>query len=243
MQFEEDGERIKDLKLILQRVAFAATLFDDDGISIRFMNSQPPLQLLNNVRNEQQIEQLMASVQFKGLTPMGTQLREKVLNEIVGQARSGQLRKPALVITITDGQPAGEPQNAVFDAIKWVSSEFSRMPQYGTGTVQFQFAQVGNDEKAREFLGKLDSDPMVGSLVDCTSSKRRLIAKCKPSSIASNNAQTTRMSLPRWLVPNRQSTLLLSFGYVLSVRFPVCDFHADPRAARQAPPRCHRPLI
>ncbi|KAJ9637885.1 hypothetical protein H2201_006739 [Coniosporium apollinis] len=169
MQFEEDGERIKDLKLILQRVAFAATLFDDDGISIRFMNSQPPPHLLNNVRNEQQIEQLMASVQFKGLTPMGTQLREKVLNEIVGQARSGQLRKPALVITVTDGQPAGEPQNAVFDAIKWVSGEFSRMPQYGTGAVQFQFAQVGNDEKAREFLSKLDSDPMVGNLVDCTS--------------------------------------------------------------------------
>ena len=34
MQFEEKGERIKDLQLILQRVAFAATLFDDDGIDI-----------------------------------------------------------------------------------------------------------------------------------------------------------------------------------------------------------------
>ena len=31
MAFEEQGERIKDLELILQRVAFAATLFDEDG--------------------------------------------------------------------------------------------------------------------------------------------------------------------------------------------------------------------
>lgn len=31
MAFEEQGERIKDLELIMQRVAFAATLFDEDG--------------------------------------------------------------------------------------------------------------------------------------------------------------------------------------------------------------------
>jgi len=172
MQFEENGERIKDLKLILQRVAFAATLFDDDGISIRFMNSTPPPQMLDNVRSDQQIEHIMQSIQFKGLTPMGTQLREKVIDGIVlRQARSGQLRKPVLVIAVTDGQPAGEPQNAVFDTIRYASQELSRMPQYGPTAIAFQFAQVGNDEKAREFLARLDADPGVGSLVDCTSSK------------------------------------------------------------------------
>jgi len=31
MAFEEQGGRIKDLELILHRVAFAATLFDEDG--------------------------------------------------------------------------------------------------------------------------------------------------------------------------------------------------------------------
>ena len=34
MAFEEQGERIKDLELIMQRVAFAATLFDEDGYGI-----------------------------------------------------------------------------------------------------------------------------------------------------------------------------------------------------------------
>ncbi|KAF9629566.1 putative transcription factor protein [Lasiodiplodia theobromae] len=169
MQFEENGERIKDLRLILERVSYAATLFDDDGISVRFMNSLPPPQVTEHIKTEQQIEQLMSQIQFKGLTPMGTHLKERVLDEILRQARAGQLRKPVLVITITDGQPAGEPQNAVFEAIRNTTSELGRMPQYGPGAIQFQFAQVGNDEKAREFLSKLDQDPQVGSLVDCTS--------------------------------------------------------------------------
>ena len=166
MQFEENGERIQDLKLILQKAAFAASLFDTDGIEIRFMNSD--LQG-NNVRTEQEVDQLIHRIQFKGLTPMGTQLRNKVLEPLVVQrARSNQLRKPVLVITITDGQPAGEANGAVFDAIKYASNELART-HYGKGAISFQFAQVGNDIKAREFLGKLDNEPGIGELVDSTS--------------------------------------------------------------------------
>lgn len=39
MIFEEGGERVQDLKLIVSKVAEVATLFDDDGILVRFMNS------------------------------------------------------------------------------------------------------------------------------------------------------------------------------------------------------------
>lgn len=170
MQFEENGERIQDLKLILSRVAYAASLFDDDGIQVRFMNSEEGERNQTPIRTEQDVEQLVARVQFKGLTPMGTSLRNKVLEPlVVAPARSGQLRKPVLVITITDGQPAGEPQGAVFDAIRYTAAELSRMPRYGQGAISFQFAQVGNDLKAREFLGKLDSEPGIGNLVDSTS--------------------------------------------------------------------------
>ena len=172
MQFEENGERIQDLKLISSRVAYAASLFDDDGIQVRFMNSEEGERNQTPIRTEQDVEQLVARVQFKGLTPMGTSLRNKVLEPlVVAPARSGQLRKPVLVITITDGQPAGEPQGAVFDAIRYTAAELSRMPRYGQGAISFQFAQVGNDLKAREFLGKLDSEPGIGNLVDSTSSK------------------------------------------------------------------------
>lgn len=166
MQFEENGERIDDMKLILQKAAFAASLFDSDGIEVRFMNSSTQG---NNVRTAQEVDQLIQHVQFKGLTPMGTQLKNKVIEPLLVQrARSNQLRKPVLIIIITDGQPAGEPEGAVFDAIKYASNELSRSP-YGKGAVSFQFAQVGNDLKARAFLGKLDDEPGVGELVDSTS--------------------------------------------------------------------------
>lgn len=170
MQFEEGGERIKDLKLILERVASVTTMFDDDGISLRFMNANYQQSMLENIKSEQQIDQLMRSVQFKGLTPMGTELRNKVIDGIVvPKVRSGQYRKPTLVIIITDGQPAGEAPNTVNDTIRYAAQEVSR--QFGPGGIAFQFAQVGNDLKAREFLGKLDEDPTIGKLVDCTSSE------------------------------------------------------------------------
>ena len=166
MQFEENGERIQDLKLILSKVAYAASLFDSDGIQVRFMNSEKQG---NNIRTEQEVESLISQIQFKGLTPMGTQLRNKILEPLVVRpAKSNQLQKPVLVVTITDGQPAGEPQGAVYDAIKYTSDELART-RYGKGAISFQFAQVGNDLKAREFLGKLDSEPGIGELVDCTS--------------------------------------------------------------------------
>ncbi|KAK4546377.1 hypothetical protein LTR36_002054 [Oleoguttula mirabilis] len=170
MSFEEGGERIKDLQLIMQRVAFAATLFDDDGIDVRFMNDdQIPLNQLSGIRSEQQVEQLLANKRYKGLTPFGTELRKKVIDGMLIPAlRSGQMQKPLLIISITDGQPAGETSNALVETVRYAVDN-TRRSNYGPGAVAFQFAQVGNDAKATEFLAKLDNDPMVGSEVDCTS--------------------------------------------------------------------------
>lgn len=168
MAFEEGGERIKDLRLILERVASVATIFDDDGISIRFMNANYQQNFVENIRSEQQIGQLMDTVQYKGLTPMGTELRKKVIDGIVlPKIRERRYNKPHLIIAITDGQPAGETPTTVFDTIKYAVQEVSR--SHGPGGIAFQFAQVGNDLKAREFLAKLDEDPTVGKMVDCTS--------------------------------------------------------------------------
>lgn len=178
MQFEEGGERIEDLKVILERVVFAATLFDRNGISIRFMNSNEQgdgVVSMKPTGRGQSVQELLQRIQYKGLTPMGTSLKNKVLEPlVVGPARAGRLEKPVLVITVTDGQPAGESQGAVFDAIRYASQELARNPRYGKGAVAFQFAQVGNDLKAREFLSKLDEEPGIGELVDCTSSKSLL---------------------------------------------------------------------
>jgi uncharacterized protein YegL len=168
MQFEENGERIKDLQLILQRVSSVATIFDEDGVQLRFMNSNYDPSMVDGIRSEQQVDQLMRNVAFKGLTPMGTALRQKVIDGIiVPKIQRRQYLKPTLVISVTDGQPAGEAQNTIFDTIKYAADQVSR--QFGRGGIAFQFAQVGNDLKAREFLNKLDEDPVVGPMIDCTS--------------------------------------------------------------------------
>ncbi|KIW59886.1 hypothetical protein PV05_00150 [Exophiala xenobiotica] len=167
MQFEENGERIDDLKLILSRVAYATSLFDEDGIQVRFMNSPDQG---NNIRSEQQVTEMISRTRFSGLTPMGRELDNKILRPLVLQnARNGTLRKPVLVITITDGQPTGESSGDVARIIKNASDELARNPRYGKGALAFQFAQVGNDLKAREFLSKLDEEPTIGDIIDCTS--------------------------------------------------------------------------
>lgn len=196
MAFEEDGERIQDLKLILQRVAYAAMLFDDDGIQLRFINNQPPFDYCNGIRTEQQIDQLIQQHEFKGLTAMGTELKKKVIDGIVlDHARQGRMQKPVLCIVITDGQPAGEAPNAVFDAVRYATTELGRMPQYGPGAIAFQFAQVGNDTKAREFLSRLDSDPTVGDLVDVTSSTLQPSPEVYPANL---DIQITSKSRLKW---------------------------------------------
>lgn len=202
MKFEDGGERIKDLKLILSRVIHAAMLFDDDGISIRFINWTPPIrdprdppgkftaEMLDGVRSEQDLSRIMNEVKFAGLTEIGGELKKKVLDELVRDripelsrrrlqppVPRGTLSKPVLIITITDGNPQGEPRRTIFDSINDISRELSTLPTYGKGAISFQFAQVGNDKAATEFLAELDNDPQVGQLVDCTSSERFLLEK------------------------------------------------------------------
>eukprot|EP00891_Asterochloris_glomerata_P001236 jgi/Astpho2/1236/Aster-07086 len=185
MIFEENGERINDLRLILGRVSEVATMFDDDGIVIRFMNSNVQG---NGIRDSAAAAQLLQQVNFNGLTPLGTNLISKasqVLSPIVHSClQSRSLDKPILVICITDGEPTGEPVNTILNSIRQTQQMCANSP-YGPNAVAFQFAQVtpssvdlwsggfldpvGKDQKAQAFLATLDNDPTIGSNVDCTS--------------------------------------------------------------------------
>lgn len=177
MVFATDG-RIDDLKLVLTRAVNVATMFDDDGISIRFMNpQQPPKQPfahgeLDGIKTEAQVEQIIAKTTFSGKTPLGERLRTNVLQPLVlEKAHARQLQKPVLVITITDGQPTDEqPQNSLQNVIASTAEQLKRT-SYGQGALSLQIAQAGNDQEAMNFLARLDSDPQIGHLIDCTSSQ------------------------------------------------------------------------
>jgi len=174
IKFEEGGERIRDLKTILSRAAYATSLFDTDGISVRFMNwsnARIPADRLDGIRSEEQATNLIGNdFPFQGLTPLGTELRKQVLQPMVwSKLRSQQLTKPVLVIIITDGQPAGEDRATLANAIAETKALAASMPQYGARAVSFQIAQVGNDQAARQFLSELDDNATFGDIVDCTS--------------------------------------------------------------------------
>jgi hypothetical protein len=107
-------------------------------------DSTPP-NMLEGIRTEQQIAQIMSNRKYKGLTPFGTKLRQKVIDGIV-LPKLRQPRKPVLVIGITDGQPAGENAGALEETIRYAVSQTQNL---GPGAVAFQFAQVGNDAKGK----------------------------------------------------------------------------------------------
>ncbi|KAK9802942.1 hypothetical protein WJX72_002270 [[Myrmecia] bisecta] len=166
MVFEENGERIQDLKMILGKVAEVATLFDDDGILIRFMNSNVQG---NGIRDATSANTLVGQVNFNGLTPLGLKLNEKVVQPFLAAGvQQRNLQKPILVIVITDGEPSGEPNGTVAQTIKMAKALVANSP-YGPGAVALEFAQVGKDQKAQAFLGSLDNDPEIGKMVDATS--------------------------------------------------------------------------
>ncbi|SCV72931.1 BQ2448_6856 [Microbotryum intermedium] len=172
MSFEDNGSRIDDLKMIVSKVASAASLFDQDGIQVRFMNSRVEG---NNINSEAAALQLVNQVKFSGLTPLGTAMQQKILEPLVLQpARQGRLQKPVLIITITDGQPGGEARkdclfrDTIVRVIKAANQEL-RSTRYGSDSISFQFAQVGEDQAARQFLEELDVNPEIGGLIDTTS--------------------------------------------------------------------------
>ena len=182
MKFEEEGERINDLRVILSRVVFVASLFDEDGINIRFIHDpfpddrtgmNPRKRELDNVRSEQQVDHVMNIVEYRGLTPIGTELEKQIIKPFVFGRRP---TKPILVIIITDGAPAGEDKSTLSTVIKNTAQRLDSMPGLGRNTVSYQIAQVGKDQGATNFLTQLDNDQDVGKLIDCTSSELRSLS-------------------------------------------------------------------
>ncbi|KAJ3204393.1 hypothetical protein HDU67_009545, partial [Dinochytrium kinnereticum] len=152
--------------LILERIAEVALQMDDDGISIRFMNSTVSA---DHVRSGSEAISLVDRVVFNGLTPLGTQLQRKVLDPwVLEPLRRRTLQKPVLVIIITDGEPVGEDRHKLKNVILEAKQQMMAMG-YPATSVAFTVAQCGKDLGAQRFLSELDNDPAVGGMVDCVS--------------------------------------------------------------------------
>lgn len=73
---------------------------------------------------------------------LGTALDQKILQPLVlGPARSQTLRKPVLIVAISDGTPAGEAPDHVFKVIANASAELSRT-SYGKDALSIMFSRT-----------------------------------------------------------------------------------------------------
>jgi hypothetical protein len=154
-----DG-RIEELNVVVEKIARVATKFDRDGITVCFLNDTK----VHNNQNESSAKDLVKKARYSGRTPIGSVLRNRIIDPMVVKA-GPQLQKPVLVIVVTDGEP--DSKDDVYNALKYAKDYNEKM---GTNCVEFEFAQIGNDQAAQKFLYDLDVHPTVGDIVDVTSS-------------------------------------------------------------------------
>ncbi|KAF9907230.1 hypothetical protein EC991_011220 [Linnemannia zychae] len=166
-----DG-RLEDLEFLVSTIAEVAALFDDDGIYIEFLNSGGSYR---GVKEGGTVKRILRETEFLGNTKLGGALKQKIHRRFFREAATNRtrlrMRKPVLVFVITDGEPYGEPLNALEDQIR-SGSQFLYQHGYPVDFISYQIAQVGNDPRSSEFLHRLDVNRDLGKFIDVTSRLR-----------------------------------------------------------------------
>lgn len=161
---EDNLTRHQILQQIMVTLSFWASLMDADGVCVRFFNSS---QEANGVSNANDVNNLLNVVRPSGGTPMGEMMKVKVIDKMVRNLlMSGNLDRPILIITVTDGVPNNPA--AVINTIT-EARNMALQSKYGENAIAFSFAQVGSEPTATAWLEQIDSDPQVGKFIDCTS--------------------------------------------------------------------------
>jgi Mg-chelatase subunit ChlD len=137
MMTDEGGSRILALKAILKRLAAIATLVDEDGMQMVTMNNALSV---DNVTDPAQIDRIVDGIKWQGMTPIGTQLNNKVLKPMIGNAKTGKMKKPVIIYVITDGAPTAEPRDTMVKAIR-TTADAMRLAKRANAFA-FQFIQV-----------------------------------------------------------------------------------------------------
>lgn len=157
------GSRIDEVKETIEMMAKLACEFDSDGVEFCFLNQR---ELECNINNPAEVQPLFSRVEWEGLTPTGTRLQQIVSNYKTLRSRNPNT-KPLSIIVITDGAATDREvlESVIVDSAR-------SLPQ---GSIAFQFFQVGNDQKSREFLTHLDDNIkhkyQIPDIVDCVSSR------------------------------------------------------------------------
>ncbi|KAF3928051.1 hypothetical protein AA313_de0201994 [Arthrobotrys entomopaga] len=172
------GTRQNDLRDLVRRIASIATrlLPDGEGVELRFINS--PTDASYSKPSLDMIDNIISTLRMWGWTPIGTNLKAKILIPLVyKQLRAEQLKRPMLVSIITDGfpegpqAPQGRKNQEKRDSLKEAILECKRrLQQYGfePNAVLFQISQIGPEEEATLFLESLRLDEELDDVLYCS---------------------------------------------------------------------------
>lgn len=193
---ETDGgpaSRQELLRRLVTRMAGVATRLvpDGEGAHLRFINRARAHDHLG----EDGIDDALR-FEPRGRTPIGTELRRRVLGPFVLDvfARGERLQRPVLVLVVTDGHPTEDPaafRDAIVECGRALAEKGyepeggSRSGPFGPLTcicrtagadakpqaVRFLVSRIGRDEKAAEFLDSVGGDVAIERVVHRTSGK------------------------------------------------------------------------
>lgn len=161
---KDGSSRFFVLTEVCKTISFFSTLMDEDGISLRFLHNKNEG---DNLKTFEEIQNLMSKVSPSGSTPIGKKIKTRIFERMISKnLTEGTLKKPVLLIIITDGIP--DYENDVINTIK-ECREKCISSKYGENAMSFSFVQIGTDKSATKYLDKLDNHPIIGKMIDCTS--------------------------------------------------------------------------
>lgn len=166
------NRRYNSQRELVQRIARIATAIvpKDYGVELRFINDKSS----SNLRADE-VDEAVARVkpEPQKLSDLGNGLRAKILKPLVYDVLDSpkkRLERPLLVCIITDGHPYPEHESVFKNNIVECRQRLVAAG-YPPTAVMFVVNQIGSEQKALDFLGKLREDPEIKDVFYCTTSR------------------------------------------------------------------------
>lgn len=145
------GSRWTQVSAALSAITPICTLYDRDGIDLKFINT-PESPVHSNVTVPSTVHEIFSTVRPWGGTPTGQRLNsilKPYLRKLEANPRNPP--KPVNIIVITDGEPSDDVESPIVAAAKKLDKLEAEPWQIG-----IQFFQVGGDAAAKRHLEELD---------------------------------------------------------------------------------------
>ncbi|KAF2131818.1 hypothetical protein P153DRAFT_382712 [Dothidotthia symphoricarpi CBS 119687] len=107
---------------------------------------------------------VIAPLKLGGDTPIGTNLRRKILEPLVYSNLPKNLKRPLLISVITDGMPELELRSMFVDAIAECGDEL-KASGLSRKCVRFVFGQLGLAPAATRFLQEIGQNPKIADVI------------------------------------------------------------------------------